>query len=793
MMVTADEPRPVEDEVDSLDAFMMGVTAEVEKCNPKPTVSSKETSMQGSSKPLTMSDTEMTDDEPASKHPEPNFETVDDLLAYGFISYAVYLVCRYVQRQARKKDLLPIDHAAVRYAPFRKAFYIEAPEIRKMSEQELKLLRTELDNIKIRGLKCPKPIKKWSQCGLSTKILDVIKELGYERPTPIQAQAIPAIMSGRDMIGVAKTGSGKTVAFLLPMLRHVMDQPAVQSGEGPIALVMTPTRELAMQIYFECRKFANLLKLRCVCAYGGAPIKEQIADMKRGAEIVICTPGRMIDLLVANSGRVTNLQRITYLVLDEADRMFDMGFGPQIMKIIDNTRPDRQAVLFSATFPRSMEALARKVLHRPLEIVVGMRSTVCEDVTQFIEVIEQDDKFLRLLEILGQWYPEKTKRVLVFVERQDAADDLLRDLMKKGYPCVSLHGGKDQADRDTAISDFKSGIVPVMIATSVAARGLDVKNLGLVINYDCPNHMEDYVHRVGRTGRAGNKGAAFTFIAPEQDKYAPDIVRALLSSKAVIPEPLQKMCDAFLERVRKGLACATGSGFGGKGLEHFEEGREQQKRTQRATHVNEEELSDDGEQKQAETKPTVDSSRALIVDEPPAKKAALPAEARSAIRAAQHAATQISNKVIASGGSTEDIRAPPGSGRLFGQALFKALQRGEIVPIYDTTTPLPAGGEPIPKSYACEIVVNEFSQFVRFTICNKETVQAISEMTGASIIVRGSYTPPGKPQVDRPLYLRVDAESHQNVEAAKRDIIRTLRELLAVDGKNSGTGIELVL
>lgn len=281
-----------------------------------------------------------------------------------------------------------------------------------------------------------------------------------------------------------------------------------------------------------------------MCAYGGSPIKDQIADLKRGAEVIVCTPGRMIDLLIANSGRVTNLKRVTYVVLDEADRMFDMGFEPQVMKIIGNIRPDRQTVLFSATFPRQMEALARKILIRPVEIVVGARATVPPEIEQIVEVRPDDTKFVRTLELLGELYDkDDDARSLIFVDRQEAADTLLRDLMRKGYPCLSIHGGKDQIDRDSAIDDFKNGVVPVLIATSVAARGLDVKQLKLVINYDCPNHYEDYVHRVGRTGRAGTKGTAVTFISPDQDRYAVDICKALKLSGQKVPDDVQSMVD----------------------------------------------------------------------------------------------------------------------------------------------------------------------------------------------------------------------------------------------------------
>lgn len=294
-------------------------------------------------------------------------------------------------------------------------------------------------------------------------------------------------MSGRDVIGVAKTGSGKTIAFTLPLLRHIKDQRPVSGGDGPISIIMSPTRELAMQIYKEAKPFLKVLNLRGVACYGGSPISEDIASMKKGAELVVCTPGRMIDLLTANNGRVTNLRRVTYLVLDEADRMFDMGFEPQVMKIINNIRPDAQKVLFSATFPKTMDALARKILVKPLEITVGGRSVVAPEIDQRVEVRDADTKFTRLLEILGEMSQEEEEdlRALIFVDRQEAADDLFRELLQKGYVCASLHGGKDQVDRDEAITNFKNGDVPIIVATSVAARGLDVKELKVVIVSDC--------------------------------------------------------------------------------------------------------------------------------------------------------------------------------------------------------------------------------------------------------------------------------------------------------------------
>lgn len=510
----------------------------------------------------------------------------------------------------KKKEIPTVDHSKVEYEPFRKAFYNEPSHLADMAEEEVASLRHELDGIKVRGQDVPKPVQKWAQCGLGVQTLDVIDRLGFEGLTSVQAQAIPCIMSGRDVIGVAKTGSGKTMAFLIPMFRHIKDQRPLANMEGPISLIMTPTRELATQIHKDCKPFLKALGLRAVCAYGGAPIKDQIAELKRGAEVVVCTPGRMIDLLAANAGRVTNLHRVTYVVLDEADRMFDMGFEPQVMKIMANVRPDRQTVLFSATFPRNMEALARKTLIKPIEIVVGGRSVVAPEITQVVEIRNEDQKFVRLLELLGNLYSDDANedaRALIFVDRQESADNLLKELMRKGYPCMSIHGGKDQIDRDSTIEDFKAGIFPVLVATSVAARGLDVKQLKLVVNYDAPNHLEDYVHRAGRTGRAGNTGTAVTFLTDTQERYSVDIAKALKQSGQEIPEPVQKMVDNFLEKVKAGKEKASASGFGGKGLERLDQERETARMRERRTFKTGEEGEE--EEEKDEKKEKVDEER----------------------------------------------------------------------------------------------------------------------------------------------------------------------------------------
>lgn len=268
---------------------------------------------------------------------------------------------------------------------------------------------------------------------------------------------------------------------------------------------------------------------------------------------MVCTPGRMIDILCMQAGKLMSLRRVTFVVMDEAgtnvchviaisqhqpsDRMFDMGFEPQIKMILNTVRPDRQTVLFSATFPKQIERLARSILKLPLEIVMGERSVANKDITQYVEVHEEEDKFMRLLQLLGIWY--ERGNILIFVDKQEKCDQLFTDLLKSGYPCLSLHGGKDQLDRDYTIHEFKTLIKTVMIATSVAGRGLDVPEIVCVINYNCPNHLEDYVHRVGRTGRAGRKGTAYTFLAPNEDQYAHIMIKALQQANAV---ELLKVC-----------------------------------------------------------------------------------------------------------------------------------------------------------------------------------------------------------------------------------------------------------
>ncbi|KAL7672649.1 hypothetical protein ACOME3_007532 [Neoechinorhynchus agilis] len=422
-----EEPTQVEfvdqntNEVDPLDAYMETIAEEVKKIGG---IRKHEEGLKKSSHPVVKGDIMEQNEDALEYDAVVMDDDLDDLMNYD---------------RKSKADSIVTNHDKIYYRKFTKDFYKEVPEIAKITREEVAAYREELDKIKVRGKCVPKPIKKWAHCIVYISILDALKRYGMDKPTPIQAQSLPIITSGRDMLGIAKTGSGKTLAFVLPMLRHVKCQPGLDPEDGPIALILTPTRELAMQISKECRRFGRLLDLRVAAVYGGTGISEQIAELKRGAEIVVCTPGRMIDMLSANNGKVTNLRRVTYVVLDEADRMFDMGFEPQVTKILDCVRPDRQTVMFSATFPRQMEALARRALTKPIEVVVGGRSIVCGDVEQHVCVLSDDEKYLKLLELLGIYQEQGS--VLVFVHKQEHADELMKSLMQHSYPCMSLHGG----------------------------------------------------------------------------------------------------------------------------------------------------------------------------------------------------------------------------------------------------------------------------------------------------------------------------------------------------------------
>jgi ATP-dependent RNA helicase DDX46/PRP5 len=727
---------------------------------------------------------------PAKKQETELFDSDDELPALEAIGSEADVILQ--KPKSKKKAITPWSAAKIPHDDFRKNFYSESTEIAEMSVEEIKAIREDLVDVEVKGNDPPKPILKWSQASFPAQILDIIRVKDFDNPTPIQAQALPAIMSGRDTIGIAKTGSGKTLAYLLPMFRHIKDQPPLKNLDGPIGLILAPTRELAVQIHNECGPYTKALGLQAVCCYGGSPIADNIAALKRGAEIVVCTPGRYIDLLQANSGRVTNLSRVTYIVLDEADRMFDMGFEPQISQMLGGIRPNRQAVLFSATFPIKVETLAKKILKNPVEITAGGRSVVGPEITQVIEIREEDSKLLRLLELLGEVHlSDDDARSLVFVERQEAADDIVRKLGKNQYPATSVHGGRDQIDRDQSISDFKAGIYPVMVATSVAARGLDVKHLKLVVNWDCPNHGEDYVHRCGRTGRAGNTGTAVTFVTPDQERFSPFLVRALKDSKQDVPEPLQEMAAAFKAKVKSGEAQRQRSGFGGRGIERLAAARASENARVKSQFKTDDEPAD------AEADAATDSKTSEIEKRVAKATGVIKArdtqleELQLSDRLAQHLSNAM--KVQKHEEKVEELPNDP----LARAAAAAAAVNSRIGTrgMHCTTKMYEANGEltydpgtrpgappdnhgPDAGAHYSTLEINDFPQKARWNVTNRTNVAKILEGTGVSITSKGNYyaanTRPG-PGDPPPLYILVEGHTEPMVLSAMKQLADLLK------------------
>jgi ATP-dependent RNA helicase RhlE len=347
--------------------------------------------------------------------------------------------------------------------------------------------------------------RTFDELDLSGTVLKAVRDAGYKHPTPIQAQAIPLVLKGRDVMGLAQTGTGKTAAFTLPIVNQLIGGP-----RRTRALVLTPTRELCVQVEESVHKYARHSDVNVVSVYGGVPLEPQQKKLRAGVDFVVATPGRLIDHLDRQNVVFDDLE---VLVLDEADRMLDMGFAPQINRIVAEIPKYRQTLLFSATMPPEVEALARKYLRKPVVVQVGRRSQSADTVTHAVYPVPRDRKSELLARLLKQ---ENLDSVLVFSRTKHGADRVVRHLEKEGIAATAMHADKTQPQRTKALADFKAGKVRVLVATDIAQRGLDISGITHVVNYDVPQQAEDYVHRIGRTGRAAKEGDAFTFMAPDE-------------------------------------------------------------------------------------------------------------------------------------------------------------------------------------------------------------------------------------------------------------------------------------
>jgi len=432
-----------------------------------------------------------------------------------------------------------------------KDFYQEHPEVAQMTPEECQAVLQQHGAVVEGGDPAPKPLWRLEHAGFPESIKHAMERAGFTAPTPIQAVGWPIALSGRDLIGLAQTGSGKTLAYLLPALVHIAAQAPLRPGEGPVGLVLAPTRELVLQIQAEAFRFGELAGVREAAVYGGVPRRSQMQELRRGAELCIATPGRLLDLLEAGA---TSLGRVTYLVLDEADRMLDMGFEPQLRRVVSQIRPERQTLMWSATWPREIRHLVRDFCQeQPLKATIGsMESRANPAITQEVHLVTELDKRGRFFDWLKgvSCTAGEQPRILVFTETKRGADALCRELIYEQFPAAAIHGDKEQLERERIMHHFRTGRVSILVATDVAQRGLDVKGIRYVVNYDVPKTIEDYIHRIGRTGRAGEGGHAVTFLGC--DHCTPHRVHmARLMSRVIQDagqEPPDELCRLAAEQ-----------------------------------------------------------------------------------------------------------------------------------------------------------------------------------------------------------------------------------------------------
>ncbi|KAK2466987.1 hypothetical protein APHAL10511_001245 [Amanita phalloides] len=463
------------------------------------------------------------------------------------------------QYDARLADAMERRRAAK--AGFDDRHWTEKP-LDEMTERDWRIFREDF-SISARGGQIPHPLRSWVESDIPQPILECIERIGYKEPSPIQRQAIPIGLQNRDVIGIAETGSGKTAAFVIPMLAFISSLPAFTDENrhlGPYSLILAPTRELAQQIESEARKFAGPLGYKCVSIVGGRAVEEQQFNLREGAEIIIATPGRLKDVIERH---VLVLSQCRYVVMDEADRMVHLGFEADLTFILDALPSEtmqgedmgeqmdvdgemvkkgrtRVTTLFSATMPPAVERLARKYLKRPAVITIGEAGRAVDTVEQRVEFVSGDEKKKqRLLEILNsEQYPSP---IIVFVNQKKTADMVAKDLSRAGWSASTLHSGKNQEQREAALQALRSGDADVLVATDLAGRGIDVQDVSLVVNFQMANSIEAYVHRIGRTGRAGKMGTSMTFLTNDDDEVMYDLKQEISKSPvSKVPVELAK-------------------------------------------------------------------------------------------------------------------------------------------------------------------------------------------------------------------------------------------------------------
>lgn len=697
------------------------------------------------------------------------------------------------------RRLIYVNHSTMNYPPLEKVFYHPPSDLRQLTPAEYKAMAKELDGAKVTGRNPPPPLSTWDGTGLSDKVLEVLQKEGFAQPFAVQSLAVPVLMGGRDVIVTAKTGSGKTLAYVLPLVRHVVHQPRCKAGEGPIGLVLVPTQELGSQVSAILGKLCKAARLSAVASYGSVSLSENIKAAKSGCDAMVATPGRLLDLLTVNNGTSFRLQRVSFVVVDEADRLFDSGFIEHVEAFLKNIRPDRQLAMVSATLPRELKKIVIKHMQDPIEISVGGRPTPATNVEQSFYFFDEDvydvethdtresPRLMKLLQILGEEGAAGERLILIFTQRKEEVEQLFGKLSVLGYArrIATLYSGMNPIDREFALEHFTPGNQFILIATAVAERGLDVPFLELVINYSLPDHVEAYVHRIGRTGRAGKKGRAVSFFRRRvDDDLAPELADALERSGQLVPEEMYEIAAKVRELRREGEASSNVGFYRGyrKGRHNFSSTRDQRAVLREAAKSAglEDFLSDEsGVDSDAESDDSSDIERRVEVVYP---NGSGPETASSMALTVQGS----------SGGGALRVKDPKAEDKV-AKALLFAQQTSELEKLGEEGME-----ERSNVRLQLEYPINDLPSEVRGKLQKGAVLRDIAENTSTTIVRKGVFFDPRYKHShrlkdgDRPLYLLIIGKSTAALQDARRRLNAIKTEAMArVKQKSSVIGAAL--
>ncbi|KAG5486413.1 hypothetical protein LSCM4_07341 [Leishmania orientalis] len=695
------------------------------------------------------------------------------------------------------RQLTYVNHSLMHYAPIRTDFYVVPPDMTNLTADEMRGLLRELDGAKVQGKDVPRPMRSWHGTGLPDRVLEVLEELGYKCPFAVQSLGAPVLMSGRDLLLTAKTGSGKTLCYALPLIRHCADQPRCEKGEGPVGLVLVPTQELAVQVFTLLDALGEAAGLRCVASYGSTSLSDNIRHAKAGCELMVATPGRLLDLLTVNGGKGMSLSRVSFVIVDEADRLFDSGFMEHVEAFLKNIRPDRVSGMISATMPKELRGAVVQHLRDPVVISVGGKPTPASNVEQrfffFDEEIydannikaDMSPRLVKLLALLGEECGDGENLILIFTQRKEEVDELLGRLTTLGYAnrVATLYSGMDPIDREFALEHFTPGKQFILVATAVAERGLDIPYLSLVINYRLPNHYEAYVHRIGRTGRAGRSGRAVSFFTRgKDDDIAPELVEGLERAEQQVPEELYEVAEK-VRALRKSGDARYNSGF-------FRGYRDA--KAQRFTDRNKKEKVREAA-RAAGLEQFLSSSSGSDSDassDEDAKITAVPMQSRARAESAEEAAANAMALTLHRGAHSGALTLSSAQEDRISKALAFAQKT--------TAAATMAADETTMVRFQSEYPINDLPDAVRGKLQSGTFMRSVAEETETSLIRKGVYFDPRykhsrrMKEGEKPLYFLVVGKTMEAVRAARSKLDEMKGELLSKQKKaGSVTGATL--